>query len=257
MSKRNLVIVGNWKMNKTPAEAEAFLKEFAALHAENKSKYAEGVEFGIAAPSVDLATLSANAVEGMIVSAEDIHAQASGAFTGDLSAEMVKSVGANAVVLGHSERRQYHGETDADINAKTVTALSNGLLPIVCIGETLEQRESNTWKEVLKVQVEGALANLSDEQVSSLVIAYEPIWAIGTGVTASADQAQEACAYVREVVAGAFSQDVADAVRIQYGGSVKPANVAELMSKADIDGALVGGASLAADSFVKLLTLNN
>ena len=254
---RNTVIVGNWKMNKTPAEAKKFMTEFKKLYTANQSKIARSMKFGIAAPSVDLQTLKENKVKtSMIVAAEDMHQNASGAFTGDLSAAMIKAVGANAVVIGHSERRQYHGETDAIVNAKAKTALENKLLPIVCIGETLAERKSNKWRSVITKQVKGALKGISAEQAAKIVIAYEPIWAIGTGVTASAEQAQEACKHVRARVAAEVSKAVADKIIIQYGGSVKPENVAELMGKADIDGALVGGASLDAKSYIKLLTLN-
>ena len=254
---RKQVIVGNWKMNKTPAEAKKFMTEFARLFKSNESKIAKSMKFGIAAPSIDLVDLKAKKVKpAMIVAAQDVHAKESGAFTGDLSATMIKSVGANAVVIGHSERREYHGETDKDVNAKTVVALANKLLPIVCIGETLAERQSNKWKAVITKQVKGALKGLTPEQVSKIVIAYEPIWAIGTGVTASAEQAQEACAHVRSRVAAEVNKATAAKVVIQYGGSVKPENIVELMSKEDIDGALVGGASLEAKSFIKLLTLN-
>lgn len=254
---RKQVIVGNWKMNKTPAEAKKFMTEFTRLFKSNNSKIAKSMKFGIAAPSVDLVTLKETKVApSMIVAAQDVHAKASGAYTGDLAASMIKAVGANAVVIGHSERRQYHGETDKDVNAKTLVALENKMLPIVCIGETLAERKSNKWKSVITKQVKGALKGLTPEQVSKLVIAYEPIWAIGTGVTASAEQAQEACKHVRSRVAAESNKATAAKVVIQYGGSVKPENVQELMSKEDIDGALVGGASLDAKSFIKLLTLN-
>ena len=257
MSKRNTVIVGNWKMNKIPTEAKSFMEEFKKLYSNESSKIDSSVKFGLGVPSVNLSTIYSQSIgTEMIIAAQDVHAKENGAFTGDLSAAMIKSVGANAVIIGHSERRQYHGETDADVNAKTLTALKNDLLPIVCIGETLEERKADKWKDVITTQINGALKNMTSEQVKKLVIAYEPIWAIGTGVTASADEAQEACAFVRERIASEIDQDTADEVIIQYGGSVKPENVAELMSKDDIDGALVGGASLEANSFIKLLTLN-
>ena len=256
MANRKTVIVGNWKMNKTPAEAKKFMTQLNKLFKKNEGNIDKKVKFGIAAPSVDISTVKENKVGSMIIAAQDVHTKESGAFTGDLSVSMIKSVGANAVVIGHSERRQYHGETDADVNAKALVALENKLLPIICIGETLEERKSNKWKAVINKQVKGALKGLTPEQVSKVVIAYEPIWAIGTGVTASADEAQEACKHVRARVAKEINEATAAKVIIQYGGSVKPENVAELMSKEDIDGALVGGASLEAESFIKLLTLN-
>ena len=253
---RKTVIVGNWKMNKTPAQAKQFMEEFTQIFNQEKTKISNQINFGIASPSIDLMTIKENQVQGMIIAAQDVHAKESGAFTGDLSIEMIKSVGANAVVIGHSERRAYHGEDDNDVNQKTKVALQNQIMPIVCIGETLEQRENNTWKSVIKTQVSGAMKDIDPKMASKIIIAYEPIWAIGTGVTATADQAQEACKYVRETIASELSQEASQSIIIQYGGSVKPENVSELMSKPDIDGALVGGASLEASSFIKLLTLN-
>lgn len=257
MSKRNTVIVGNWKMNKTPTEAKDFLEKFSKLFETESSKINSSVKFGFGVPSVNLSVVSNNTIgSDMIVAAQDVHPKSNGAFTGDLSADMIKSVGANAVIIGHSERRQYHGETNEDVNAKTLVALEKGLLPILCIGETLEERKSNKWRDVITKQVSGGLKGMSPSQVEKIVIAYEPIWAIGTGVTASAEEAQEACSFVRERVAAEIDSATAEKIIIQYGGSVKPDNVAELMSKEDIDGALVGGASLEPNSFIKLLTLN-
>ena len=257
MSKRNLVIVGNWKMNKTPMESKEFFVEFNELYKKNNSKIVSGLRFGMAVPSIDISIVKENSNDySMILAAEDVHEKESGAYTGDLSATMIKSVGANAVVIGHSERRQYHNETNKDINSKAFTAFKNELLPIICIGETLEQRKSNEWKNVISSQIEGTFKNFTKEQILKVIIAYEPIWAIGTGVTASADEAQEACQYVRQIISSQFSKEVAEQVIIQYGGSVKPANIEELMSKEDIDGALVGGASLEPESYFKLLTLN-
>lgn len=253
---RKTVIVGNWKMNKTPAEAKKFMKEFKTLYQKNKDKI-KNTKFGIAAPSVDLSILKeTKVIPSMIVAAEDVRAEASGAFTGDLSAAMVKTVGANAVVVGHSERREYHHETDKDINAKIKTIFENKMLPIFCIGETLDLRKNKKWKAHLTKQIKGGLKTLTEEHVSKLIIAYEPIWAIGTGVTASAQEAEEACKHVRNVVAKTTSAKAAEKVIIQYGGSVKPQNIVELLAKPNIDGALVGGASLEAKSYIKLLTLN-
>ena len=253
---RKTVIIGNWKMNKTPAEAKKFMKEFASLYTKNKEKI-KNTKFGLAVPSIDISIIKEQkVVPSMIVAAENVRSQASGAYTGDLSATMVKAVGANAVVIGHSERREYHYETDKDINAKIKTIFENKMLPIFCIGETLDLRKNKKWKAHLTKQIKGGLKDLSQEQVSKIVIAYEPIWAIGTGVTASALEAEEACKHVRNVVTKIFSQTVSDKVIIQYGGSVKPENISELLSKPNIDGALVGGASLEAKSYIKLLTLN-
>ncbi len=177
----------------------------------------------------------------------------SGAYTGEISPAMVADLGVTYVILGHSERREYFGESDAFINSKTKKAFEHGLTPIVCVGETLEEREGGKFEDVIKTQVEGGLADLSADQVKQLVIAYEPVWAIGTGKSADEADAQSSCKYVRDVVKGLYGEDVAAAVRIQYGGSVKPENIKEYMAQEDIDGALVGGASLEAASFLKLL----
>lgn len=257
MAKRKIVIVGNWKMNKTPIEAKKFMNDFSKLFETNQSKIDKNVKFGIASPSVDLLVLKENKVNSsMMIAAQDIHYKSSGAYTGDLSASMVKAVGANAVIIGHSERREYHNETNEDVNNKIVAALENKLTPILCVGETLEERKSNKWKNTLNAQIKGALKGMNANQVKNIIIAYEPIWAIGTGEIATAQQAQEACNHVRKRVANEISTKVADSIIIQYGGSVKPENVEELISQEDIDGALVGGASLDANSFIKLLTLN-
>ena len=243
---RNTVIVGNWKMNKTPAEAKAFMDEFAKLYAENKSLIGENVKFGIGAPAVDLSTVAAEAPnKEFLVAAENMHQEASGAFTGELSVEMIKAVGANAVILGHSERRAMFNETSEAVAAKAAVAIANGVTPIIAFGETLEEYEAGKTKDVVKKMVEESTKGLD---LSKVILAYEPIWAIGTGKTASAQDAQDVCKFVRSIT----QEDVI----IQYGGSVKPENVAELMGQEDIDGALVGGASMDPKSFIKLLTLN-
>ena len=185
--------------------------------------------------------------------AQNVYWEKSGAFTGEVSAPMLKSVGCAYVIIGHSERRTYFAETDETVNKRIFAALAEGLKPIVCVGETLEERESGKTFEVIKRQIEGGLANLSVEQMASVVIAYEPVWAIGTGRTATPAQAQEVHAFIRKLLNDIFGQTTAEATRIQYGGSVKPDNAAELMSQPDIDGALVGGASLKADSFEKII----
>ena len=185
--------------------------------------------------------------------AQNMYDKDSGAYTGEISPVMLADLGVTYVILGHSERREYFGESDAFINSKTKKAFEHGLTPIVCVGETLEEREGGKFEEVIKTQVEGGLADLSADQVKQLVIAYEPVWAIGTGKSADEADAQSSCKYVRDVVKGLYGEDVAAAVRIQYGGSVKPENIKEYMAQEDIDGALVGGASLEAASFLKLL----
>ena len=203
--------------------------------------------------------ISLHAVKEMLagsrigLGAQNVYWEKSGAFTGEVSAPMLKSVGCTYVIIGHSERRTYFGETDETVNKRIFAALSEGLKPIVCIGETLEEREAGKTFEVIKRQVEGGLANLSVEQMATVVIAYEPVWAIGTGKTATPAQAQEVHAFIRKLLNDIFGQTTAEATRIQYGGSVKPDNAAELMAQPDIDGALVGGASLKADSFEKII----
>ncbi len=203
--------------------------------------------------------ISLHAVKEMLagsrigLGAQNVYWEKSGAFTGEVSAPMLKSVGCTYVIIGHSERRTYFGETDETVNKRIFAALSEGLKPIVCIGETLEEREAGKTFEVIKRQVEGGLANLSVEQMATVVIAYEPVWAIGTGKTATPAQAQEVHAFIRKLLNDIFGQTTAEATRIQYGGSVKPDNAAELMAQPDIDGALVGGASLKVDSFEKII----
>ena len=243
---RNTVIVGNWKMNKNPMEAKAFIDEFKTLYKENESLIGETMKFGIGAPSIDLATLETEmGTSNFIIAAQNMHEQANGAFTGELSVDMIKSVGANAVILGHSERRAMFNETSSSVAAKAQVAIENGLLPIIAFGETLEQYEAGETKEVVRKMVEESTKGLD---LSKVILAYEPIWAIGTGKTASSQDAQDICKFVRSITQ--------ENVIIQYGGSVKPENVADLMSQEDIDGALVGGASMDPKSFIKLLTLN-
>ncbi|MGL5694121.1 MAG: triose-phosphate isomerase [Peptostreptococcaceae bacterium] len=244
---RKPIIAGNWKMNKTIAEAIAFVNDV-----KDRVKN-ENVEAVICAPFLALKDLK-EAVKGtnIKIGAQNMHFEESGAFTGEVSASMLKEIGVDYVVIGHSERREYFNETNDTVNKKTLKALESGILPIVCCGETLEQRESGETKEVCKVQVEKALENVSKDDLEKVVIAYEPIWAIGTGKTATAEDANDVISYIREVVSGLYGE-LANNVRIQYGGSVKPANVSEIMAQSDIDGALVGGASLAADDFEKLV----
>ncbi|MGM0804475.1 MAG: triose-phosphate isomerase [Bacillota bacterium] len=246
---RKPIIAGNWKMNKTLTEARSFVEEVKGLVPS-----AETVDSVICAPALFLDSL-ADESEGtpLTIGAQNMHFEESGAFTGEISPVMLKDLNVQYVILGHSERRELFGETDELVNQKTHAAFKHGLTPIVCVGETLEQREADKTKDVVKEQTEKGLSGLTDEQMKQTVIAYEPVWAIGTGKTASSEDANEVCAYIRSVVADQFSQDVADAVRIQYGGSVKPDNIKELMGMSDIDGALVGGASLEPKSYLQLL----
>lgn len=246
---RKNVIAGNWKMNKVLTEAEQFIDE-----TKNNVPESEQVESIVCAPFPFLATL-VKQTEGtdLKIGAQNMHYEDNGAFTGEVSPLMLKGIGVTHVVIGHSERREIFAETDEVVNKKVHAAFNHGLTPIVCVGETLEQRENNETNAHVENQVKKALEGLDQNQVNEVVLAYEPIWAIGTGKTASSEQANEVCTHIRHVVKESVSSDAAEAVRIQYGGSVKPANVDELLGQSDIDGALVGGSSLESDSFLKLV----
>ncbi len=247
---RKPIIAANWKMNMGPKEAKAFL---AAFKEEKTCDIA--VDKVIVPPFVTIPAVMETLGECKCigVGAQDVSDRDNGAFTGEISTAMLNELGCTYVVLGHSERRQYHGETNAYINKKIKKALAAGICPIYCIGETLEQRQGGELETVLKSQVVEGLEGLTPAEVAGLVIAYEPVWAIGTGVTASAEDAQAAHAFIRGVIADTFGAEAAEAVRLQYGGSVKPGNAAELMSQPDIDGALVGGAALLPDSFAAII----
>lgn len=236
---RKKIIAGNWKMNKTPKEAI----EFCRLMKDKAASSAVDVVFCV--PFVDLYPVMEELKgSGIGVGAENMHFEDSGAYTGEVSPLMLKEMGVTYVVLGHSERRQYFGETDVMVNKKVKKALEVGMTPIMCCGETLEQREAGITIEWIRMQVKCGLLGLSTEEVAKVVIAYEPIWAIGTGKTASSLQAQEVCKAIRQVVGEVYGDAVAEEVRIQYGGSVSGKNAAELFAMDDIDGGLVGGASL-------------
>ena len=245
---RKPIIAGNWKMHNTMAEAKTLVKDLAALVTDAQA------EVVVCAPFTALAAAK-EAAQGtnVKVGAQNIHWEAKGAFTGEISAAMLKEIGVEYVVVGHSERRQYFAETDETVNKRTKAALAAGIIPIVCCGETLEEREANITEKIVGDQVKADLADLTAEEVAGLVIAYEPVWAIGTGKTATDDQANEVCTFIRKTIADIFGQDAADKVRIQYGGSVKPATISNLMAKSDIDGALVGGASLKAEDFSQIV----
>ena len=244
---RKPIIAGNWKMHKTIAEALEFVNEVKDRVNNDK------VEAVICAPFTLLKDLK-QATKGtnIKIGAQNMHFEEKGAFTGEISPLMLKELDMDYVVIGHSERRQYFNETDETVNKKVLKALEVGIDPILCVGETLEERESGNTKDVCKVQVEKALENVSKEDLAKVVIAYEPVWAIGTGKTATSEDANDVIAYIREVVANLYGE-LANEVRIQYGGSVKPSNVAEIMNQSDIDGALVGGASLEANDYVELV----
>ncbi|MDT0465647.1 triose-phosphate isomerase [Streptomyces gibsoniae] len=253
MSTRTPLMAGNWKMNLNHLEAIAHVQKLAFALAD---KDYEAVEVAVLPPFTDLRSVQ-TLVDGdklkIKYGAQDVSAHDSGAYTGEISGLMLAKLKCTYVAIGHSERRQYHHESDELVNAKAKAAFKHGLTPIVCVGEELEIREAGDHVGHTLAQVEGGLKDLPAEQVESLVIAYEPVWAIGTGKVCGADDAQEVCAAIRGKIAELYSQDVADKVRIQYGGSVKSGNVAEIMSKPDIDGALIGGASLDADEFVKIV----
>lgn len=245
---RKPIIAGNWKMNNNIEES---LKLVEGIKSIELNKEVEAV---LCVPFTDLKDVK-NAIEGTDIklAAQNMHWEESGAYTGEISPAMLKELGVDYVLIGHSERRQYFNETDETVNKKVVSALNHNILPIICVGETLEQRENNIEKEIVKAQVIKALKDVEAANIEKIVLAYEPIWAIGTGKTATSDQANEIIGYIREIVGKIYDGTENQKVRIQYGGSVKPDNVAELMGKSDIDGALVGGASLKAEDFTKLI----
>ncbi len=247
---RRCFIAGNWKMNKTVTESLALVRELRGVLSQVRDR----VEIAVAPPFTALHPV-AKALEdsNIAVAAQNCHPEASGAFTGEVSAPMLKELGCSYVILGHSERRQLFGETDAGVNRKTAAALKAGLLPIVCVGETLAEREANRTLEVVSTQVKGCLSGFGAAEGARFVIAYEPVWAIGTGKVATTQQAQEVHAHIRELLSQQWGRETAAQVRIQYGGSVKPDNAAELLAQPDIDGALVGGASLKAADFAAIV----
>ena len=245
---RKPIIAGNWKMHKTIAEAVEFVNDI-----KDKVNNTD-VEAVICAPFTLLKDLK-EATKGtnIKIGAQNMHYADQGAFTGEISAPMLKELNIDYVVLGHSERRQYFNETNETVNKKVIKALEAGIDPILCVGETLEEREASETKNVCKEQTEKALIGVSAEDMKKVVIAYEPVWAIGTGKTATAEDANDVIAYIREVVKALYGEEISEEVRIQYGGSVKPSNVAEIMNQSDIDGALVGGASLLSSDYTELV----
>ena len=246
---RKPIIAGNWKMNNTVADTAKLLDELKPLVADVTS-----ADVVVCVPFTDIAAAAA-AVKGtnIRVGAQNVAWADKGAFTGEISADMLKEAGAEYVIIGHSERRQYFGETDESVNKRTVQALKHGLKPIVCVGETLAEREGGVTEKVLDGQLEGGFAGLTAGQMADIVVAYEPVWAIGTGKTATSEQAEETIRYIRGKLAAMFGRDTADKVRIQYGGSMNPGNASELMAQPDIDGGLIGGASLKAADFTKVV----
>ena len=243
-AKRQAVIAGNWKMNKTRPEAKALIEQFKPL--------VKDADCGVVVcvPYTNLETaLEATKGSNIKVGAENCHWAKSGAFTGEISADMLAEMGVEYVVIGHSERRQYFGETDKTVNQRVRAALDAGLKVILCVGELLEQREQGITEEVCGMQTKVALCGVSKEELSHIIIAYEPVWAIGTGKTATAEQADEVNGFIRSVVAGLYGEDAAQALTIQYGGSMNAKNAEELLSKEHVDGGLIGGASLKAEDF--------
>ena len=250
---RKTVIAGNWKMNMTPSAARTFIKELAPMVA-GKDK----CDIVLCVPFVDIAA-AVEAAKGtnFKIGAENVHFKAAGAYTGEISADMLVETGVEYVVIGHSERRQYFGETDQTVNLRTLAALNAGLKAIVCVGETLEQRELGYTETLLKYQTKIALTNVTAEQMKNVIIAYEPVWAIGTGVTATADQADEGNGFVRAAVAEMFGEAVAAETTVQYGGSMNDKNAAELLSKENVDGGLIGGASMVTEKFTAIVDAAN
>jgi triosephosphate isomerase len=246
---RRKFIAGNWKMNTRRADAVALAKTVVAAVGDGTQ-----AEVALCPPNVYLLPV-ADAIAGSPVElgAQNLYAEGDGAFTGEVNAGMLTDVGCRNVILGHSERRQLMGETDADVCKKLHAALAGNLVPIVCVGETLEQREAGSTEKVVQTQVRGSLKGLDEVRAAGIVIAYEPVWAIGTGKTATPEQAEAVHAMIRELLGQMFTTDIAAQVRIQYGGSVKPNNAAELLGQPNIDGALVGGASLKADDFIAII----
>ena len=249
---RRKVIAGNWKMNMLPNEAISMITEL-----EPMVKNAEA-EVVLCVPYTDL-FYSINAAQGtnIKIGAQNMHFEEKGAFTGEISGQMLKSIGVEYVIIGHSERRQYFNETDETVNKKIKAAFANELKPIVCVGESLEQREAGIAFDVITSQTEKALDGLTEEQVAKTIIAYEPIWAIGTGKTATSEDANEAIKKIREKICQIYGQNVGERVIIQYGGSMKPSNANELLNMSDIDGGLIGGASLKAEDFSKIVNYND
>ncbi len=247
---RKVIIAGNWKMNKTASEGKALVEALKPLVA--------GITEAdiVVCPPFTSVSAAVEAAKGsnIKVGAQNVHWADHGAFTGEISAAMLKEAGVDYVIIGHSERRQFFGETDATVNQRLRAALNAGLIPIVCVGEMLADREGGRTEAVLSAQISGGFAGLTPDEMAKVVVAYEPVWAIGTGKTATPEVAEATHAFIRAEIAGIFGQDVADKVRIQYGGSMKPENAAELVAQKDIDGGLIGGAALKAESFSALIS---
>ena len=246
---RKTIIAGNWKMNKTASETKKFAEELKALLP--KAKWCDIV---VCVPSVNIAAALKGFKDARVsVGAQNVFYEKSGAYTGEVSADMLKDLGVKYVIIGHSERRQYFAETDQTVNKRALAALNAGLKVIICVGESLQQREEGVTEELVRMQTKIALRDVTAEQMANVVIAYEPIWAIGTGKTATADQAEEVCAQIRKVIGEVYGEAVAEATTVQYGGSMNAKNCEELLSKKDVDGGLIGGASLKAPDFAVIV----
>ena len=246
---RNTVIAGNWKMNLTPSKAKAVIEELKPLVVGK-----DNCTTILCVPFVDICT-AVEAAKGsnIKIGAQNVHFEANGAFTGEIAADMLLEVGAEYVIIGHSERRQYFGETDETVNKRVLAALNAGLKVILCVGEVLEERETDITSEIVSMQTKLALLNVDAEMMKNVIVAYEPVWAIGTGKVATADQADEVCGIIRNVLEARYGKEVADATTIQYGGSMNAANSAELLSKVNVDGGLIGGASLKPTDFAVIV----
>ena len=250
---RKTIIAGNWKMNKTASETKRFAEELKRLLP--RTKWCDVV---VCVPAVNIpAAMKAFKDLRVSVGAQNVFYEKSGAYTGEVSADMLKDLGVKYVIIGHSERRQYFGETDFTVNKKVIAALEAGLHPIICVGETLDQRELGVTMELIALQLKSALAGVPAEKARKCVIAYEPVWAIGTGKAATAQQAAEVCTFIRSTIRHLYGARIARSVTVQYGGSMKPANAAELLAQPDIDGGLIGGAALDAGQFVDIINAAN
>ena len=248
-AKRRTVIAGNWKMNFTPAEATAFINEIKPMVAGK-----DNCDIIFCAPYVTIAAaMEAAKGSNIKIGAENVHFAEKGAYTGEVSAAMLQAIGVDTVIVGHSERRQYFGETDETVNLRTKAALAAGMRVILCMGEVKEQRLAGITNEICAMQIKLDLAGITAEQMKNVIIAYEPVWAIGTGLTATPEQAEDACAVIRGVLCDLYGREVAEATTIQYGGSMNDKNAAELLKKPDVDGGLIGGASLAAEKFCAIV----
>ncbi len=250
---RRYVIAGNWKMNMTPAETTAFIKDLAPM-----VKDMTACDVVLCVPFVDLApALAAAAGTNIKIGAQNVHFKESGAYTGEISGAMLKEIGTEYVIIGHSERRQYFGETDETVNLRTKAALASGLKVILCLGELLSARQAGITEEIVSMQTKLDFAGIAREDLKNIIIAYEPVWAIGTGLTATPEQADEACGMIRRVIGELYGADAAEEMIIQYGGSMNDANAKELLACANVDGGLIGGASLKTDKFTAIVSAAN